>query len=123
MEAGKIRSTARPLFAFGMIPKGPHHFPALSVISRAEKAARERSAPNDARFVDAARLQPPNASRTPIQRPPPHIVLLIPLRLRRIRGGGNLFPTRFCRAVKLHAKMTMVESSIKWAAATIGEGD
>src|SRR3974377_2538223 len=104
MEAGKIRSTARPLFALGMIPKGPHHFPALSLISRAEKAARERSAPNDARFVDAARLQRPNASRTPIQRPPPHIVLLIPLRLRRIRRGGTLFPAPFFVAGKVHPK-------------------
>src|SRR3974390_2075022 len=106
-----------------MIPKGPHNSRARSVIGGAKKAARERSAPNDARFVDAARLQRPNASRTPIQRPPPHIVLLIPLRLRRIRRGGNLFPARFCRAVKLHAKMTMVESRIKSSVATIGEGD
>src|SRR5262249_57457880 len=93
MAARQVRAAAQPLLAFGVIPQGADHLPALAVVRRAKQAARLRSAPNEAGLLATAGLERPDAGRAPFQRPPPHVVLLVSLRLRRIAGGGTLLPT------------------------------
>src|SRR5215469_13783678 len=83
------------------------------------------SAPNDAGLVATAGLERPDACRAPIERPAPHIVLLVALRFGRIGRHSNFLPSVRCRAVKLDAKMTVIERCIAPPVATVAqrEGD
>src|SRR5215471_18936023 len=112
MDAGQIRAAAHPLLALGMIPERADHVPALPMIARAEEPARQRSTPTDAGFVAATGLERPDACRAPIERPAPHVVLLVALRFGRIGRRSDLLPPVRGRAVKLDAEMTVVECRI-----------
>src|SRR5262245_4057886 len=69
MKAGQVRPAAHPLLALGMIPQRADHFPALAVIARTEKPARQSPTPDDTGLVDTARGERPDARRAPIERP------------------------------------------------------
>src|SRR5262249_50843428 len=59
----------------------------------------------------------------PIERPAPHVVLLVALRLRRIDRRSDLLPTVARRAVKLDAEVPVVERRITTAVAAVGQRD
>src|SRR5215831_6136152 len=122
MDAGQIRAAAHPLLALGMIPERADHVPALPVIARAEEPARQRSTPDDAGLVAATGLERPDACRAPIERPAPHVVLLVALRFGRIGRRSDLLPPVRGRAVKLDAEMTVVECRITAAVASSMRG-
>src|SRR5262249_37690014 len=108
-----------------LIPERADHVPALPAIARAEEPARQRSTPNDAGLVAATGLECPNACRAPIERPAPHVVLLVAVRFGRIGRRSDLLPPVRGRAVKLDAEMTVVECRITAAVAPVAqcEGD
>src|ERR1700758_3709967 len=109
MDAGQVRAAAHPLLALGVIPEGANHGPTLPAIAGAEEPARQRPTPNDAGLVAATGLERPDACRAPIQRPAPHVVLLVTVGFGRIARRSDLLPPVRCRAVKLDAEMTVVE--------------
>ena len=125
MDARQVGAAAHPLLALGMIPERADHLPALPVIGRAEQAARQRAAPDDAGLVGAAGRERPDARRAPVERPAPHVVLLVAFRLRRIGGSGDLLPAVRGRAVQLDAEVAMIERRIAPPVAPVGqrEGD
>src|SRR5262249_57120570 len=98
--------------ALGMIPERTDHVPALPMIDRAEEPTGERSAPDDASFIGTAGLERPDARRVPIERPAPHIVLLIALGLGRIGGRGDLLPAVARRAGQLDAEKAVIERGV-----------
>src|SRR5262249_14920738 len=112
MDAGQVGAAPHPLFALGMIPERADHVPALPAIARTEQPARQRSTPHDAGLVAATGLERPDARRAPIERPAPHVVLLVALRFRRIGRCSDLLPPVSRRAVKLDAEMTVVERRV-----------
>src|SRR5262249_27476766 len=109
MNARQIGAAPHPLLAFGVIPERADHVPALPAIVRSEQAARQRSAPDDAGLVRAARFERPHAGSAPIDRAAPHVVLFVTLWFGRIGGDGDLLPTVPRRAVELDAEVAMVE--------------
>src|SRR5438876_10241619 len=98
MDARQIGAAAHPLLALGMLPERAHHLPAPPMIGGAKKSARQRPAPDDAGLVGAAGRERPDACRAPIDRPPPHVVLLVAVGLGRISGSGDLLPAGCRRA-------------------------
>src|ERR1700736_3508707 len=123
MDTRQIGATPHPLLALGMIPERADHLPTPPMVGRAEQAARERSAPNDAGLVGPPGLERTNACRAPMQWPTPHVVLLVTFRLGRISRSSDLFPTGCRRAVELDAKMPVIESCIMTSVASVGQGD
>src|SRR5262249_60198584 len=121
MGAGRAGAAPHPLLALGMIPERADHGPARPAIRRTEKPARQRSTPEDAGLVAAAGLERPDARRAPIERPAPHVVLLVAVRFRRIGRHRNLLPPVSRRAVKLDAEMTVVERRVTPPVATVAE--
>ena len=95
------------------------------MIDGAEESARQRSAPDDAGLVGTARLERPDARRGPVERPAPHVVLLVTLRLGRIGGCRDLLPAIARRAMQLDAEMAVIERRIAQPVATVleREGD
>src|SRR5207245_6790457 len=124
-KAGQIGAAARPLLALGMVPQRTDHVPALAMIDGAEESARQRSAPDDAGLVGTACLERPDARRGPVQRPAPHVVLLVALRLGRIGGCRDLLPAIARRAVQFCGAMALVERRIAQSVAAVleREGD
>src|SRR6516164_11481743 len=102
MNAGKIRTAAAPLLAFGIIPEAADHLPACATVGRTEEPAGERAAPDDAGLIPAAGCERPDARRAPVEGPAPRVVLLVALGLPRIDRHGDLFPAFAVRAVNLH---------------------
>src|SRR5262249_5077285 len=125
MDTGQVRAAPHPLLALGVIPERADHVPALPAIARAEESTRQRSTPDDAGLVAATGLERPDACRAPIDRPAPHVVLPVAVRFGRIGRRSDLLPPVRRRAVKLDAKMPVVECRIAPPVATIAqrEGD
>src|SRR5712691_6490776 len=125
MDARLLGAAPHPLLALGMIPQRARHLPALPVIGRAEQAARQRSTPEDAGLVGAAGRERPDARGAPVDRPAPHVVLLVAVRLGRVSGGRHLLPAVRGRAVELDAEMAVIERRIGPPVPTVGqrEGD
>src|SRR5262249_19274779 len=89
--------------------------------STGEARPRERSTPKAAGLVAATGLECPNACRAPIERPAPHVVLLVAVRFGRIGRRSDLLPPVRGRAVKLDAEMTVVECRITAAVAPVAQ--
>src|SRR5262249_45889761 len=121
MDAGQVGAAAVPLLAERMVPQRAHHVPALAVIGRAEEAARQRAAPDDAGLVGAAGRERPDARQAPAERAAPEIEFFVAFRLRRIDRRGDLFPTIARRAVQLDAEMAVVERRVTPAVAMVDE--
>src|SRR5439155_19484640 len=121
MDAGQVGAASHPLLALGVIPERADHVPALPAIARAEQPARQRSTPDDAGLVAAAGLERPNACRAPIERPAPHVMLLVAVGLGRIGRRSDLLPPVRRGAVKLDAEITVVERRITPSVATVAE--
>src|SRR5215472_5176323 len=121
VDTRQVRAATHPLLALGVIPERADHVPALPVIARAEEPARQRSTPDDAGLVAATGLERPDACRAPIERPAPHVVLLVALRFGRIGRRSDLLPPVRRGTVKLDAEMTVVERRITPPVATVAE--
>src|SRR4051794_32633363 len=112
MYTGELGSSAEPFAALGMIPERAHQMPGCTAIVRPKEPARNRSTPEPAGVVFAARLQRPHPQYRPGNRPATGgLGLLVALRLGRKGRRFGLVPgcSSIPRLVQLGPKMTMIE--------------
>src|SRR5438309_11696094 len=121
MNPRQIGAAPGPPLALGVIPQCTNHLPARSMIRRSEQPARQGSAPKDARLIGIAGGERPDASRAPVDRASPHILLFITVGLGRVDRDCNFLPAASIRAMELHSEMSMVERRIIPALAPIRE--
>jgi hypothetical protein len=117
----EVGTAAHPLLALGVIPERTDHLPAVAMIGRTKQTARQRAAPDPARFVATAGLQRPDARGAPCEWTAPHVGLFDAFGLRRVCRGRDLFPPRCRRTVQFDAEMAVIERRVVAAAAVIGQ--